>query len=57
MLRRFVPFAADTVARLGMLVSGLLVACGFLAAALIWYYVTRPLLSEEAEPSLLAENR
>jgi serine/threonine protein kinase len=55
LLRRSLPYAADLLARLGPAGSGLCVAGLLLAAALGYFYVTRPLLSEEREPSLLPQ--
>jgi serine/threonine protein kinase len=54
-LRRSLPYAADLVAGMGPMRLGLSVAAALLAAALGYYYVTRPLLSEEPEPRLLAQ--
>jgi hypothetical protein len=55
LLRRSVPYAADLLATLGPIRTGLCLAGILLAAALGYFYVTRPLLSEEPEPKLLPQ--
>jgi hypothetical protein len=56
LLRRTVPYAADLMAGMGPVRSGLCLAGILLAAALGYFYVTRPLLSEEPEPKLLPQS-
>lgn len=53
-LRQSLPYAADLVQRMGLVSTGLILTSVFLAAAFGYYYVTRPLLSEDPEPQLLA---
>jgi hypothetical protein len=55
MLRDFVPYAADLVGSMGLMRTGLLLTALLLAGAAGYYYITRPLLSEEAEPALLPQ--
>jgi hypothetical protein len=54
LLRQSVPLVGDYIARLGLVQSGLLLTGGLMIAAVAYFYVTRPLLSEEPEPGLLA---
>lgn len=54
-LRQSLPYAADIVQRLGLVSTGLLLTAVFLAAAFGYYYITRPILSEDPEPQLLAQ--
>jgi hypothetical protein len=53
LLRQSVPYAADMVNRLGLMQTGLMLTALLLAGAAGYFYITRPLLSEEAEPNLL----
>jgi serine/threonine-protein kinase len=55
LLQRAVPYATGVVADLGPLPSGACVAGILLTAALGYFYVTRPLLSEEPEPAVLPQ--
>jgi hypothetical protein len=55
LLRQSLPYAADLVAALGPAATGATLAGILLTAAVFHFYVTRPLLSEEAEPGLLPQ--
>jgi len=55
LVRRTLPYAGDLLASLGPIRAGLCLAGILLAAAVGYFYVTRPLLSEEAEPKLLPQ--
>jgi serine/threonine protein kinase len=55
LLRRSLPYAGDLLSSLGPLRSGACLAGILLAAALGYFYVTRPLLSDEPEPRLLPQ--
>ncbi len=55
LLRQSLPYAADLLAGMGPLRTGLCLAGILLMAALGYFYVTRPLLSEAPEPSLLPQ--
>jgi hypothetical protein len=55
LLRKSVPYVADVVGRWGLFQTGLLLTTGFMIAAVGCYYVTRPLLSDEAEPNLVIQ--
>jgi hypothetical protein len=54
-LRGFVPYLADGIVALGPLRSGVLLAAILLGTAAAYFYITRPLLSEEPEPALLPQ--
>ncbi len=54
-LRQSLPQVAKLFATLGPVGTGLSAAGVLLAAAIFYLYVTRPLLSDEPEPSLLAQ--
>jgi hypothetical protein len=55
LLRRWLPYVADFAINLGLMQSGLLLTALLLAAAAGYFYVTRPLLSEQPEPTLLPQ--
>lgn len=55
LLRQALPYVGDALAGMGMMRVGLLATCLLLVAAGGYYYVTRPLLSEEPEPALLPQ--
>jgi serine/threonine protein kinase len=55
LLRRWLPFVADRLTQMGPTRLGLCATGALLAAALFYFYVTRPLLSEDPEPSLLPQ--
>lgn len=55
LLRRSVPYVADLVSSMGLMRTGLLLTAILLAGAAGYFYITRPLLSEEAEPALLPQ--
>lgn len=55
LLRRSLPYLGDMLSGMGLMRAGLLLTCLLLAGAAGYYYVTRPLLSEEPEPALLPQ--
>jgi hypothetical protein len=55
MLRRSMPYLADAVAGMGLMRTGLLITAVLLAGAAGYFYITRPLLSDEPEPALLPQ--
>jgi hypothetical protein len=55
-LRRSLPKLADLLASLGPVRGGVCLAGVLLSAAWCYFYVTRPLLSEEPEPKLLPQH-
>jgi hypothetical protein len=54
LLRQSLPHVARLLTELGPVRSGLCLASVLLSAALFYFYVTRPLLSDEPEPGLLS---
>jgi hypothetical protein len=52
-VRRSIPYAGRLLAGMSATRFGLLAAGALMLAALFYYYVTRPLLSDEPEPALL----
>lgn len=54
-LRQSLPHVASVIVRLGPLGTGLTAAGVLIAGAMFHLYVTRPLLSDEPEPSLLPQ--
>jgi serine/threonine protein kinase len=55
LLRRMAPYLAEVVTGMGLMRSGLFLTSLLLAAAVGYFYITRPLLSDEPEPALLPQ--
>jgi serine/threonine-protein kinase len=55
LLRQSLPQLANLIAAIGVLGFGLGLAGILLAASLIYFYITRPLLSDEPEPALVPQ--
>ena len=55
-LRRSIPYAANLLGSLGPMRSSLCLAGFLIAAAATYFYVTRPLLSDDQEPTALLQN-
>ena len=49
------PYLAEVVTGMGLMRSGLFLTSLLLAAAVGYFYITRPLLSDEPEPALLPQ--
>lgn len=57
MLERFMPYVSDLLGGLGLMRASLLLMTLLLAGAAGYFYVTRPLLSDEEEPELMPQGK